>query len=528
MRTERTKFIGGAGSGKTRAILDAIISLTNDPHEVSFASMTNAARDVITKRVSDHYGVTVASLTSANWRTTHSTAIHGLNLGSILKHDGSREYVRLVEEATQRDYDVAMQSISLWNLARHTGRKLRSIFDDARKVWGGKAGLWADHERAVRLYEHSKRTLDWVDLVDPLQRFAGFRQEVDGVAERCRPQGDVPSGVRILVLDEAQDACMLIAGCQHRLEDECGPEHVILAADPYQSIFSFSGGNPRHFLDWAVDREVTMERSWRCAPAIFALGQRCLRGTRGYRDYGIKPAEHDGEVIERSSVEKAVEAAGEGSVMFLARTTHRCDEIVEQLSALGIQTNFIGQGVSRETLGFRAAYNVSRGRIVSASEFAAAVAMLPASGFFERGVKARWERGEYGVDEVVPGDLRALGVTPEGCEALVTGSWTKSVKHQKKALTFVSTADRMGVDEATTPRISVGTIHRSKGLEADTVIVDDALPAATMRAVRALPESADEERRVSYVAVTRGRKRCIIMRNHERYRKGEGVARWMQ
>ena len=100
-----------ADSGAVRRLGARITSLTDDPPEVSFASMTTAAREAITTRVADHYGVTVASLTSANWRTTHSTAIQGLNIASILKHSGTREFVRLV--VIQGRFDTAAPP-SVW------------------------------------------------------------------------------------------------------------------------------------------------------------------------------------------------------------------------------------------------------------------------------------------------------------------------------------------------------------------------------------------------------------------------------
>lgn len=509
----RTKFVGAAGSGKTRAVLEKIIELCDDPHEVSFASMTNAAKDEITRRVADYYGCTIPSLTAAHWRTTHSTAIRGLGGRYDVLHDGTAEYRKAIRPAgfdvsrAGAGFNSGAMALMMWNRARASGVPLRCVWSDMRRVYSGLASL-STIVGYVNRYEAAKAADGWIDLTDALMRFAGVRQAVDGRAEDIRPEGEVPEGVRVLVLDEAQDASYLIYRVQKRLEDECGPEHLILAADPYQSIFSFTGGDPRYFLDWEVDETIVMERSWRCAEPIFSLGHRCLSGTAGYVDYGIKPAEHEGFVARAGSIGSAFEKCGDGTVMLLARTNQRAEEMADEL---GVAACEIGVDVDREAVGFKALHHVAAGDITSAVDFASAVSMLPAKGFFDRGAKAKWARMEYVVSEVLPWRLRDYGVTEEGERMIRDGSWVEHVGNQKKALQWRANCAKFGADEATKPRVKFGTIHASKGLEADAVIVDDSLPKATAASIRHFSKSRDEERRVSYVGVTRGRRACVVL-----------------
>lgn len=503
--------------------MEKIVSLVDDPHEVSFASMTNAARDAITQRVASHYGVNVASLTSAHWRTTHSTAIRGLGCGDRIVHSDSAEYRKQAEAATGICWDTIQKPIQFWNLARMSGRSLRSVVDEQRRIHPD-----VQHYQAVlgviKRYEQGKQAEGWMDLIDPLLAFGGVRHSPDGFSEEVRYQGSVPDGVRLLVLDEAQDASYLIYRVQRRLEDECGPEHTILAADPYQSIFSFTGGDPRYFLEWPVDEEVVMERSWRCSADIFALGHRCLSGTAGYRDFGILPAEHPGSVHREtaSRVRRAVEVAGSGTVMILARTHYRAEEIAGMVDE---PTSEIGKNASRESLAFRAIHYLSAGGIVSAEDFSSVISILPAKETLERGAKAKWSRGEYGVSEVAPWQLRDLGVTQGGVEAIMSGRWRQMIKNPQSALAWKSRCDKAGPEAATNARIKYGTIHASKGLEADAVIVDDALPKATQTSIRIHRWAADEERRVSYVGVTRARRTCVVLEGSEpKWRR----ASWMR
>ena len=521
----RQKFIGSAGSGKTRTIIERLAELVQDPHEVSFASLTNAAKDEITSRICSLYGTTAESLGKANWRTTHSMALRATGLGDDLVYPGTVEHDKFAARACGVPVNGfrssnAADALQLWDLARMAGRSLRSVHSIAATSTPRLAN-YATVASMVSRYEAAKRRERAVDIIDPLMRFAGIKMTIDGKLDRVRPEGDVPEGVRVLVLDEAQDASFLIYEAQRRLEVEGRPEHLILAADPYQSIFSFLGGDPRYFLGWGVDETITMPRSWRCAPDIFALGQRCLRETTGYIDYGISPADHDGRVSYASSVARAVEEAGSGSVMVLARTRQIAADIAAEIDE---PTAVVGGGEDTLAAKFRVLHDLQQGRIVSPAAFAEAAKQLPAKGFFDRGFAAKWKRAEVQVDEVVPWRLGEAGVSEAGAGLIASGGWVREVKDRVSAEKWQKAVAAHGVEVACNPRIRVGTIHSSKGLEADGVVLATELPQATMKAIARFREARDEERRVSYVGVTRARRSLVVLNNPS----CEARARWVR
>jgi superfamily I DNA/RNA helicase len=520
----RQKFIGSAGSGKTRTIIERLSELVRDPHEVSFASLTNAAKDEITSRICSLYGTTAESLAKANWRTTHSMALRSTGLGDDLIYPGTADYDKFCSKACNvplagfRSSDAA-DALQLWDLARMAGKPLRNVHRTAAVSTPGLAN-YAKVASYVRQYEAAKRRDTLVDVIDPLMRFCGITMTIEGKLDRVRPDGDVPDDIRVLVLDEAQDASFLIYEAQRRLEVEGRPEHLILAADPYQSIFGFLGGDPRFFLDWEVDETVTMPRSWRCAPDIFALGQRCLRGTAGYVDYGISPADHAGKVSYTSIVRQAVEAAGDGSVMVLARTRQIAADISAEIDE---PTATIGGGADTLAAKFRTLHDLQNGRIVSAADMVEASKQLNAKGFFERGLHAKWKRGEVSVDEVVPWRLSEAGFSEGGVGLIASGKWVDAVKDSTAAAKWQRAVEQHGVEVACRPRILVGTIHSSKGLEADGVILATELPETTMKAITRFREARDEEMRVSYVGVTRARKNLVVLNNPVNARRAKWV-----
>lgn len=512
----RTKFIGAAGTGKTTVILSRLADLVRDPFEVSFSSLTNAARDAIIPRAASMFGLSPAELSKGGWwRTTHSTAMRCVETGGNTIFPGTEEFKRFVAAALGRTYgkvsEAEFAALELWAVARTAGKPLADVARLQYRV---------DHNapapsmvlKVAEAYERRKRVEGVYDVVDPMMLFAGVRQTPRGAPEERLPQGAPPDGIRVLVLDECQDASNLIYRVQKRIEDEARPEHVLLAADPFQALFSFIGGDPSYFLNWEVDETVVMEKSWRCPAAVFELGQRCLAGCSNYRDFGIHPADHPGSVVFkpaglRGGLRHALEACGDGTTMILARTNYIAEKLAESLE---VPYRWIGANDDTRGEDFMTLDALTNGRVIPAERFARAARLIRAKPYFVHGKKAAWERGEVTLDAVVPGALQAAGLTEEGARFIESGAWRSEIPGAGR---WAKTAEAHGAEAATYPKVSVGTIHSSKGLEADNVIVSDELTEMTARAMRYNLPSRDEERRVSYVAVTRAKHTAVVLRN---------------
>ena len=86
------------------------------------------------------------------------------------------------------------------------------------------------------------------------------------------------------------------------------------------------------------------------------------------------------------------------------------------------------------------------------------------------------------------------------------------------SVALLTDADQRSDD---TPRVTLMTVHASKGLEFDTVFVtgmeDDLFPNSN---ARLYPKEMEEERRLFYVAVTRAKSHCFLSYAQTRYRFG--------
>jgi superfamily I DNA/RNA helicase len=125
-----------------------------------------------------------------------------------------------------------------------------------------------------------------------------------------------------------------------------------------------------------------------------------------------------------------------------------------------------------------------------------------------RGSKAAWKKGlaeQY--DRVYPEDLPSLGASPELCEAITNGRWSGLPDGGTK---WVRAAKKWGVEAVSEPKIRIGTIHSSKGMEASKVIVLTSVSQRTRNGEEDDEKKFAEERRIEYVACTRSKHQLIL------------------
>ncbi len=77
------------------------------------------------------------------------------------------------------------------------------------------------------------------------------------------------------------------------------------------------------------------------------------------------------------------------------------------------------------------------------------------------------------------------------------------------------------------PRVTLTTMHSSKGLEFDTVFIIDANEGVCPHKKAVLDTDIEEERRMFYVAMTRAKKRLYIYSAYEKYNKMLDVSRFL-
>lgn len=514
--------------------------LACSPYQIGFTSFTRAARAEASARAAAMWSVPPESLEADGWfRTVHSIAHRqlGVRKGQII--DRSKESVQWLAEVlnvrvhTIIDDDsghctyggdkTTADALNIWSVSRSRLEPLCDTIARRRRLGEGNLDF-GSISRVVAQYEAAKRLHDKCDFTDLLCRFAGVRFTTDGM-EDATPEGKDPEGVLVWVFDEHQDASALINACCWRLANGPGVEWVYLAGDPEQSIFSFMGSDADHFLEWPADREKVMPQSWRCPPAVHKLGEAALkRKRRGYVDRGIQPASHDGKVV-RAFAEQAIAMIDPTEdTLVLARCHYITEKYEEMLAQAKIP--FARLKASDATQALRACnalWNLEHNEPVDADDFALAVSLLPAKDHLVRGTKAIWsDEKRRPIEEVIfPADMEAAGFLPALIEKVREGKWADLFSGAGR---WRAAAVRYGADLATSPKIRTGTVHASKGMEADTVVLSTTVTRKIFEAQSLDADQHDEERRIEYVAVTRARKRLILTSEADAEYKMQGVA----
>ena len=522
--------VGTAGSGKTRMLVEELTSIKRRHNfaaeQIAMITFTRMGRLEFATRLAAEWGCTVETLTrgDGNIRTAHSIAMRqcGIEHDDVLG-DG-RPAERWIEENVGSSSATA---IALWDVARNRGCSLRDAH--RRELWlTGDAPDYLLARKAVERYERAKRLHNKHDYHDLLGKFAGVAFDLDEGHRRVTAAG-LPPEIGVLAVDEAQDSSPLVDLACRRLSEANTVKRVILCGDPFQAVHAFAGGDYRLFLGWTENRR-TMPRSWRCPPAIYEYGERCLRRMKdGYFDRGVAAAEHDGDVRVARDIDSALRQSVGESRLLLARCQYTVAQYAETLDGLQHPYAYVDRiGADKSHAAFECLWRLQNGRPVRGDALRAAIDKLAAKAkdikFLDHGAKKSWrDDGGYGdltaADVIAPTDeyLRRAGCTDSLIQVIRDGRWPWAVvkEARERARRWVSVASRHGLEEASKPSTRLSTIHGAKGAEADTVIVSARSTRTIARGMTLDDEIHDEECRVAYVAATRAKRRLIIVEDYD-------------
>lgn len=529
MAVEVRRVIGGAGTGKTTALMQEIEQAAGvyGIDAIGFSSMTRAARSEAVSRASAAFGVDAQSLTRDGWfRTVHSAAYKALQIqpGQIVGEGDNKWFsdvfqlpMRAAEDSDTfqirvgGDPDVAA-AISAWNLARATLTDLRTACDTIGANFAVSMPL-------VDRYERAKRIHGRIDYTDILASFIGaVWPSVDAKPVRRAPAGELPD-LAMWLFDECQDASRLLDLCCRRLASAKSVRKVILVGDPFQSIYSFSGSSARHFMGWAVNDQKILDRSWRCPSAILNLGESTLRNMRGeYWDRGIKPSRDGGAIQHEFCVDSMVSHVRvDKSWLLLARSNFGASQIARAATAAGIPWQWNKSADDEKTVerraGYRAATRLESGDRISPGEVKSLMGVLPsrseAGSLWKRGSKIGFVPEQREGELFTTADLETVGGTSVLAAIIRSGDWA-TFAAGGAAKRYRETVAQFGMAIADDPPIRVGTIHSAKGAEADAVGLVDSISHAGARDQENTDAVWNEERRVEYVGVTRAKDRLVI------------------
>jgi hypothetical protein len=330
------------------------------------------------------------------------------------------------------------------------------------------------YDRTVNLmekpYQPMDETLSMVYLYDAYERWKQQEGKYD-YTDILKEGAEHSYSTGSLFLDEAQDLSPLM----WRIIDNIQCDERYIVGDPHQSINGFRGVKVRDFTS-RIDNPTVLDTSYRFGDNVRELGDRILGSSKlsqvRYRGTGSS-------TIDRHSIESFAKL--DGTKAILCRTNALSAFLANRLPYANVpisSEHSWGNGWTQQT--FKVAGIMRKWPNIDAVEFAYIVEHSPAD-LWVRGTKARVKKEAT----IFSYDLMK--------------SPMNTYEILKKLRIDVKTKENaMKLIRENLPVIQIDTIHSSKGLEWDNVMVMIDFPQKI--------EVNDEERRLYYVAATRARR----------------------
>jgi ATP-dependent DNA helicase Rep len=289
--------VAGAGSGKTRVIIEKIVNLVQHrgvpPARIAAITFTNKAAREMKQRLSKRLGtaqageVVVSTFHALGWKILREHhALLGYRKGiSILDEQDSHTVVRdLLPEGTAPE----MVRVARAQLSRWKNRALSSGDVPAEFNSGGEASIWSLYER----YEAHLRDLNAVDFDDLiLQPLRILSDEEARLGWQQR--------IRYLLVDEYQDTnetqyrlLRLLAGADGRLT---------AVGDDDQSIYGWRGAQPENLQQLAADypnlHVIKLEQNYRSCGNVLKAANALIANNPHTIQKRLWSGLHEGEAI---------------------------------------------------------------------------------------------------------------------------------------------------------------------------------------------------------------------------------------
>jgi DNA helicase-2/ATP-dependent DNA helicase PcrA len=313
---------------------------------------------------------------------------------------------------------------------------------------------------------------------------------------------------KVAFIDEAQD----LSQAQWKVLQKCfaSVDKVIVAGDDDQSIFKWSGADLNTFLNLEGEKRI-LNRSHRLPRAIYTKAKHVIDQVKDRYSKPFEPTDTEGSVDYVSTLEQANVTQNE-STMVLVRNVYLLSPVYEHFKKLGFAYNgrngftSIGEG---HVGAIRAWEHMRKGNSIPLADARLIYEHLRVGTVLARGGKVALDKHEDTEEGITWETLRdhfGLLSKPLWHEALM------GIPLEKREY-YISLL-RNNVKITAEPNVFINTIHGVKGGEADHVIIVSDMSKRTFMEMQKDPES---EHRVSYVALTRAKKRITIVMPNSRY-----------
>jgi superfamily I DNA/RNA helicase len=472
------------------------------------------------------------------FRTIHSSVMRllGIQKGQIVNFDTAWLRTALSDDKIEmakdqddgegwtsmfRGQSPAVAALALWDVARNRLLPYHQVWDELEYRMGGRVS-WldgiADGEYYIKHYEQAKRLEGRLDFSDCILRYAGYRMTLDG-PEKVEPLGGIPD-VQAYIFDECQDTSPLLDAAAQRLASRAEWWYVL--GDKEQAIYQWAGAEGDCFMRWDAMHEEYLPKTWRCAQKIIETGLRLIYLnddiSRELRVLAVEPR-CPGGIVEEGEEEDLIEYVGDPSrsTLVMARTNAQATTLQNRLTAAKIPWKSVRTGrrwppqaATRTSDAFE---QLAQGGMIDGEGWRRVVAGCPVN-LLVRGTKSRFlpAASREEADFVTLASVKEYGGTDDLVEYLRSGKWQEVVGDDERE---AAEAKKKWGALADDPNVIVSTIHGTKGMEADRVLLCTGIYGPVLKNLMT-PEGQQEERRCWYVGCTRARDELVLLKSRGR------------
>ena len=491
------RIFGPPGTGKTTTLLnmvdDALESGIN-PVDIAFLAFTRKAANEAKERAAKRFKLDPDE-DLRHFRTLHSLALSkvGIRPEEVMQPSNYRELGGVIGHRFQNvdgkdnDGDIFSGKIndpilSLINLARLKKTNLRDEYNSSNLYADWNLVKYVDE--SVSAY---KEKFGLYDFTDMLSQFISN-------ADQCCPH------FKLTFLDEAQDLSPLQWDIAHILDKKS--ERMYCAGDDDQAIYRWAGADVEQFINLPGGAEI-LAQSYRVPSSVHRIAERIAnRINKRYRKE-YNPRKERGSVAQISGLAEL--DMSHGSWLIMGQAGYMLSPLSQELRGMGVLFNDRGRRSISDKIStaVNAWERLRKGTAVSGEEVRCVYSHMSTKTRIERGFKKL--PGVDDSDQLTMQDL----IDNHGLLADPESIWHEAmdlIPDNERA--YIVAMLRRGEKFNAEPRVTVSTIHGSKGGEADNVVLlTDLSPAAEAAAAI----DADDLHRVFYVGVTRTRENLYLV-----------------
>jgi len=490
------RIFGPPGTGKTTTLLNMVDKAFESgvqPQEIAFLAFTKKAATEAKERAADRFGLDPKE-DLMFFRTLHSLALAMTDIQSdqIMQREHYKELSHAigVELFGQNQIDddfielakTTDPLLGLINLARLRKVDLRQQYNESELETDWNTVRYVDE--SLRKYKKMYKLHDFTDMLEL------FVHQSPTFKHRFK----------VTFLDEAQDLSPLQWDIAHILDGMS--DKMYCAGDDDQAIYRWAGADVDHFINLDGGSEI-LETSFRIPQEIHNVAENISKRISRRFPKRYNPKDDCGKVLRVSTID-GVDMA-EGSWLILSQAGYQLTPVAKDLKSNGYLFNYrghrsISEKVADAVNGWEA---LRKGREVSGKTARNIYSFMSA--------KDRITRGFKKLPAILDEDLVDLNtlIADHGLNADKEMIWHVAMdKLPEQDRAYIIALLRRGEKFNGEPRITVSTIHGSKGGEADNVVLFTDLSPAAEKAARNNP---DDLHRVFYVGVTRARENLFIV-----------------